>query len=172
MSFSFDGNTKVISVVSQSTVSVRELWSRYLDWYFSSDNSKYLPAFRTVGGDSIDSSEGTSIPIYSYLTNGWRIKPMESNHTLKVNDGVLLVDGGGDPFINTVGSYVVRIVLSQPVQAITVATGGTAGSTPEEVADAVWNRDLTTHTTTGTSGKILSDIFKKVKFTVNLLLSK
>ena len=91
MSYSFDGTNKVISISSQTTMSVRDVWSRYLEWVATGDNSKYLPAFRTVGGDVIDGAEGTSIPIYHYLINGWKIKPMEANHTLKINDGVLLV---------------------------------------------------------------------------------
>jgi len=84
MSYSFDGTNKVISISSQTTMSVRDVWSRYLEWVATGDNSKYLPAFRTVGGDVIDGAEGTSIPIYHYLINGWKIKPMEANHTLKL----------------------------------------------------------------------------------------
>jgi hypothetical protein len=51
-----------------------------------------------------------------------------------VNDGILLVEGGGDPFVNTTGSYVVRINYQQPVQAITVATGGGSGGLTSEQA--------------------------------------
>lgn len=172
MSYSFDGVNKVISISSQTTMSVRDIWSRYLEWVATSDNSKYLPAFRTVGGDVIDGAEGTSIPIYQYLINGWKIKPMEANHTLKINDGVLLVDGGGDPFVNTSGSFVVRINYSQPVQAITVANGGGGGASAEDVATAVWDRDLSTHTTSGSAGKSISDILKKVKLVLNILFFK
>jgi hypothetical protein len=93
-----------------------------------------------VGGDDIDLTAGTAVPIYAYLTNGWRIRPQESDHTLTVNDGVLLVDGGGDPFLDTLGDFTVRVNYQQPVQAITVATGGGGGATPSQVADAVWQR--------------------------------
>lgn len=90
-----------------------------------------------VGGNVIDAGAGTSIPPYIYLLNGWRVKPQEAHHTLNVTGGVLLVNGGGDPFVNTTGSFIVRINYSQPVQAITVATGGGGGSTPAENAEAV-----------------------------------
>jgi hypothetical protein len=40
----------------------------------------------------------------------------------------LLREGGGDPFEDTVGAYTVRINYQQPVQAITVETGGAAAS--------------------------------------------
>ena len=128
MGYNIDGNTKVISLTSGTTeMSVRDLWSRWVDWYLTSDNSKYLPAFTNVGGNDIDTTAGTTIPIYVFMQNGWKIKPQEANHTLVVNDGILLVEGGGDPFNNTSGSYIVRINYQQPVQAITVSTGGGSG---------------------------------------------
>lgn len=125
----FDGPNKLVILTSGdgSTVSTRELWSRWVDWTATSDNAKFMPAFEQVGGQDIDLAVGTSIPIYAFLKNGWKVRPREASHTLTINDGVLLVDGGGDPFVNTTGSYVVRVNYSQPVQAITVATGGSSG---------------------------------------------
>jgi hypothetical protein len=138
---SFDGPTKTITLSTGTTqVSVLDLWSRWVDWFLTSDNSKYLPAFKQVGGDDIDPVSGTTVPIYAFLMNGWRISPQEANHTLSVQDGILLVDGGGDPFNNTEGAYTVRINYQQPVQAITVASGGGGGYTPEQIADEVETR--------------------------------
>lgn len=140
MGLSFNGSTKIITLTSgTTTLDVKDLYSRWKDWVLLSDNSKWDVAFQTTGGDVIDSGAGTSVPLYAFLTNGWRIKPQEANHTLNVNNGVLLVDGGGDPFINTTGSYVIRINYQQPVQAITVATGGGGGGglTQQQVRDAM-----------------------------------
>lgn len=124
MGMTFDGPNKLIILTNgTSSVSVRDLWSRWIDWYLTDDNSKYLPTFETVGGNDIDESEGTKIPVYAFLLNGWKIRPQEANHTLKVSDGILLVSGGGDPFVNTLGNYVVRINYQQPVQAISFVTG-------------------------------------------------
>lgn len=138
MSISFDGAGKTI-VLSSGTVElgVRDLWSRWLDWLAMSDNSKYLPAMRSVGGDDIDATAGTSIPIYTFLLNGWRISPQEDDHTLDVIDGILLVDGGGDPFLDTAGDYTVRVNYKQPVQAVAVATGGSSGPSAAAIAAAV-----------------------------------
>lgn len=128
MAITFDGPSKVITLTSGTTsLGVRDLWSRWVDWLLTGDNSKYPLAFEQVGGNDIDPGAGTTIPIYAFLKNGWKLKPQEANHTLNVSDGVLLVDGGGDPFVNTSGSFVVRINYQQPVQAITVATGGGGG---------------------------------------------
>lgn len=136
----FNGSTKIISLTPGTTVlGVRDMYSRWKDWVLIGDNSKYLRAFLGVGGEPIDPVAGTYIPAYIFLTNGWRIRPQEANHTLNVIDGILLVEGGGDPFLNTLGSYIVRINFQQPVQAITVATGGGGGGglTQQQVRDAM-----------------------------------
>lgn len=128
MALTFDGPNKRIVLSSGTTsLSVRDLWSRWVDWALTGDNSKYPIALEVVGGNDIDVSAGTKIPVYAYLQNGWRIRPQEASHTLNVGDGVLLVDGGGDPFVNTTGSYVVRINYQQPVQAISFDSGGGGG---------------------------------------------
>lgn len=142
---SFDGLNKLIILSSGTTsLSVRDLWSRWVDYICTpGDNSKYYMAMSSLGGNDIDMSQGTKVPIYCFLENGWRIKPQEANHTLNVTDGVLLVYGGGDPFINTTGNYMVRINYQQPVQAISFTIGGSGGNCdPQEVADAVINHSI------------------------------
>jgi len=163
MGYVFDGVTKTITLTAGTTnVSIRDLWSRWVDWLAVSDNSKYYPAFSSTGGDPIDPSAGTYIPIYVFVQNGWKIKPQEANHTLSVRDGILLVAGGGDPFKNTDGNYVVRINYQQPVQAISFSTTGGGGSTAptvDEIAVAVWDEDMSAHTTSDTFGRRLREIF-------------
>lgn len=75
------------------------------------------------GGPDINPAKGTSIPTYAFLENGWRIRPDEADHTLSVTGGVLLVQGGGDPFVDTLGAFTVRVLYEQPVQAIVVTSG-------------------------------------------------
>lgn len=154
MAISFDGATKRITLSAGTTsLGVRDLWSRWVDWLLTGDNSKYPLAFSTVGGDTIDPTAGTSVPIYAFLQNGWRIKPQEANHTLNVSDGILLVAGGGDPFVNTDGSYVVRINYQQPVQAITVSTGGGAGGA---TAQQIWDYLIANGFASGSVGEHLA----------------
>jgi len=174
MGLSFNGLTKVITLTTGTTsLSVRQLWSRWVDWFLTSDNSKYLPAFSQVGGNDIDPIVGTAIPIYAFLMNGWKLKPQEANHTVTISDGILLVDGGGDPFNNTDGAYTVRINYQQPVQAITVATGGgVTPPTPEEIATAVWESLLINHTNVNTFGKSLSDMSYETSIITAILKNK
>lgn len=128
---------------------VTDLYSPYKDWVLAG-NTQFLPAFaemppanpgvsttRVVGGDDIDTGAGTSIPSYFFLTNGWRIRPQEADHTLAISAAIVLVDGGGDPFVDTLGAFTVRINYQQPVQAIGVATGAGGGLTADEVWEAI-----------------------------------
>jgi hypothetical protein len=129
MGIQFDGQSKTIILLNGTvSLSVRDLWSRWIDWLLTSDNSKFLQAMTVLGGDEIDPVAGTRVPVYATLQNGWRIRPQSANHTLSVTDGILLVSGGGDPFVNPIGNFVVRILYQQPVTAIAFNVGGGSGS--------------------------------------------
>jgi hypothetical protein len=126
----FDPANKRI-ILDTASVTASQIWSRWIDWVASSDNAKYLPALNQVGGD--DLGGGLSIPIYIFLLNGWRVRPMESNHTLIIT-GNLFVDGGGVPVVNTLGNFNVSTQYTVPVQAQTVSTGGSSVSAAEVAA--------------------------------------
>lgn len=137
MSFTFDGPNKLIVCNAGTTgIVLADLWSRFKDWV-RAGNAGYLPAFDTVGGEPIDA--GTMVPLYLFVKNGWRIRPQEATHTLSVTDGILVVSGGGDPFVNTLGAFAVRIRYSQPVQAFGYSSTGSTGPTASDVAQAVWS---------------------------------
>lgn len=142
MAYTFDGANKLV-VLSAGTVLVdlADLFSRWKDWLLAG-NAGYIRAFDTVGGEPIDPSAGTLVPLYLFLMNGWKIRPQEANHTLTVSGGTLLLAGGGDPFVDTTGNYRVRIRYQQPVQAFGYSTTGSSGPSAADVADAVWNKVL------------------------------
>lgn len=120
MPIAFDPATKRI-VLDSTSVSAQAIYSAWVDWVVVSDNIKYLPAFRAVGGD--DLGAGLSIPPYYFLVNGWRVRPMEANQTLTLT-GNLFVDGGGDPVVPTLGSFNVLVKSVVPVQAQGISTSG------------------------------------------------
>ena len=160
MAISFDGVNKRINLeIGTTSLSVRDLWSRAVDWWLTEDNSKFIFPLTQVGGDSIDAAAGTMIPIYCFLMSGWKVKPQEANHTLSVGDGILLVDGGGDPFVATTGAFTVRINYQQPVQAISFASsgGGTAIIDYQQVTEAIWNAPISSYVSGGSFGKMLQD---------------
>ena len=149
MAIIFDGSERLITLTTETSLSVPYLYSRWKDFVKTSDNAKFAPAFSPVGGDPIDEGAGTEIPLYAFLLNGWRIKPQEADHTLNVTSGILLVFGGGDPFVDTTGDFTVRINYQQPVQAITVGAAGVAQAT----AQAVWEYDSATVFPSGSMGE-------------------
>lgn len=119
-------------VLDSVGVSASEIWSRWVEWLAIDDNSKYPLAFRQVGGDELGG--GLFIPAYYFLLNGWRVRPMESNHALVIT-GNLFVDGGGIPVVNTLGAFNVSVQYTVPVQAQAVSTtGGGGGLTPTQAA--------------------------------------
>jgi hypothetical protein len=136
MAITCNPSTKIIQLDSTS-VSVAEIWSRWVDWFATSDNCKYLPAMRVIGGNQVQGA--IYIPSYFYLLDGWRIRPQESNHTLEI-EGNVVVDGGGNPIANTVGTYQVNVRFTVPVQAQAISTTGGTGPSAADVADAVFNK--------------------------------
>lgn len=164
MALAFNGATKEITITVVNTLDVKDLWSRWVDWFLTGDNSKYEMAMQQIGGNDIDITAGTSIPIYIYLLNGWKIKPREANHTLAVSNGILLTDDSSDPFKNTTGAFMVRVNYQQPVQALTVATGGGgAGPTAEEISDAVWDEILADHSVLGSASALVGRLIKQAQ---------
>ena len=128
----FDGANKRV-ILDSTSVTASEIWSRYMDWLAAdSNNAKWGLAMTQIGGDDIGS--GLYVPIYFFLTNGWRVRPMESSHQLMIT-GNLFVAEGGSPLVNTLGNYNVIAQYTVPVQAQAMATsGGTGGLTSEQAA--------------------------------------
>lgn len=127
MAISFDGATRRI-VLDQTEHSAEEIWSRWVDWHAS--NPQWPVALSQVGGD--DLGDGLFIPIYIFEQNGWRVRPKEANHNLRIT-GNLFVAGGGIPVVPTLGSFQVNVNYTVPVQAQAMSTtGGTGGMTAEQ----------------------------------------
>lgn len=71
MPIAFDGTAKTITVSAEATVDIREdVYTGWVDWVATADNSKYLPAMRYSGFDPVPG--GFSGDIY-FLINGWRL---------------------------------------------------------------------------------------------------
>jgi hypothetical protein len=136
MAYTFDGPNKLIILSNGTTaVDVKDMYSRWKEWVLISDNSKYLVALSVLGGDPLPG--GRYLGSTYFLENDWKIRPYEGNHTLVVS-GNLYSRDGSDPFVSTLGSFNVRIMLSVSNLVDTINTGGGIG-TVDEVRDAVWS---------------------------------
>lgn len=131
MAITIDGATRRI-ILDSASVTAAQIWSAWVDWHGA--NSQWPMAFSQVGGDDLGS--GLFIPVYYFLENGWRVRPMEANHNLVIT-GNLFVQGGGVPVVSTLGTYQVNVNYTVPVQAQAVATGGGTAPSAAEVADEV-----------------------------------
>lgn len=66
-----------------------EIYSRWKEWVLQSDNAKFPPAFRVVGGDPV--GEGTYAPAFYFVRNdlGWRIQKPSANIEIVINGNIV-----------------------------------------------------------------------------------
>jgi hypothetical protein len=76
------------------------------------------------------------IPPYFFLMNGWRVRPMNSDHNLTIT-GNLFVDGGGVPVVATASVHQVNVNYTVPVQAQGISTSGSTGPSAADIAAAI-----------------------------------
>ena len=129
----FDGVNKIITVNSGvTTLNVQvDLYSDWKEWALL--NPQYLPAFRSVGGDELQTNYYLA-PTF-FLLNGWRIRPAEEDRILNVI-GNLYVDGSTDsPYIPTIGDYNVMVQGTTSNIVNTVTTG--SGVTNQDKTDII-----------------------------------
>jgi hypothetical protein len=151
----FDGVNKLI-ILDSAQISADEIWSRWVDWVSTSDNARFLPAMRNVGGDPL--SDTKKLGITFFLINGWRVRPMEANHRL-ILDGNLYTDPSGfSPFVPTVGNY--NVVVEMQVSNLTDVTASNLG----DVSDAVWNAEIPANPIAGTWASLLKKVLTVAKF--------
>jgi hypothetical protein len=134
MNYSFNGANKIISVADAPimgtiNVDIQELYSRWVDWVLTSDNSKFVQAMRVVGGDPLPGAK--QLGLTYFLMNGWKIRPYEADHTFNLTGNIYSEDGTL-AFTPTVGSYNVMIVSSVSNLVDLVATGGGTGGLTNE----------------------------------------
>jgi len=120
-------------ILDSGNYNVQEVYSLWKDQILLTTNAQYDFAFTQVGGNPTGGAN--SIPFYTFLSNGWKIRPREANGITNVVNGILLTDNDSDPFVNTLGTFTVRINYQQPVQAIAVSTTGGGGATAAQVWD-------------------------------------
>lgn len=117
MAISFDGPNLLITLESGVTeLDVAEIYSSWKEWVQSSwTNSKYLAAFRTVGGDPLSSIINAGA--YYFLRNdyGWRIKPPEEDITIYLTGNLAVEDTALGAFNPTDGGFTAAILGLQPV---------------------------------------------------------
>jgi hypothetical protein len=123
---SFDGINKLIIVHPEVTeLSIKiDVYSDWKEWVMLYDNTQYLQAIRSIGGDPIGGGQYAG-DIY-FLMNGWKIY---IDHAVDVI-GVIYSDDQTTPFEVPDETYIVTNKVSSLVQTVDV-TGG--GATPAQI---------------------------------------
>lgn len=115
----FSGPEKIIYLDNGVTsFEVKDLYSNWKQWILSGANSRFLPAFSTIGGDPISSTK--NVAPYYFITNGWRIRPFEAGHQLNIEGNLFVEGGAGNPFIPTTGNHNVFINISTSNNSIVI----------------------------------------------------
>lgn len=141
----FDGVAKRI-YINPDVVSLDveiDIYSSWKEWSLEYDNLKFLPAFRTTGGDPLPG--GRRVGQYFFLINGWKLVPPTDNNLSDIElIGNLFTDDGSDVFdiSQTPGFRLLRQTVSQFTEIVSptvnvddlqiFVTG--SGLTPDESA--------------------------------------
>lgn len=120
----FDGLNRRIYVAPEVTdLAVKvDLYGSWKEWVRLYDNAKFLPAFRTIGGDPVGGGQYAG-DLY-FLMNGWQIVV---DHPVKLT-GVLYHDDPISPFIIQQGGGV-QSTVSNLAQSVETSP---AGLTPDQ----------------------------------------
>jgi len=110
-----------LQILTTQNVSIPYLYSQRKYDILQTNNSQYDFAYDIVWGNIVVGA--TSIPDYVFQKNWRKIRPIESNWATNMTNWIIVAETG-DPFVNTLWSYTVRINYQNPVQAITVNTSG------------------------------------------------
>lgn len=143
MAIIFNGATTTIELESGVTsYDVADIYSRWKDWVLLSDNSKYLPAFRQVGGDPLGGGVFTAVSTFIRNDYGWTIKPPEEDIQIVLRGNLYPEDPNLSYYSPTVGGYdtVIRTDLSGV--AFGVSTSGGSAPTTGEIVSAMMNESV------------------------------
>jgi hypothetical protein len=137
----FDGDNLLIKVnQGVTTLDIQtDLYSDWKEWVQTGNNSKFLPALRTIGGDP--TVETKVVAPYFFLMNGWKIKPYSWNHTLNLI-GNLFVDNpqtyGSNVIVPPDGYFTVLVNMSTTSDASKLLVGsGVTQQDKEDIANLV-----------------------------------
>lgn len=114
--------TKLFSVNDgETSIDIKlDVYSAWKIWVLQDNNSMYLQAIRTIGGDPIGGGEFAG-DLY-FLMNGWRIEVTDNCDV----EGVIYSDDFPSPFLAT-GGFIVTNKVSALVNTVTGASPLTNG---------------------------------------------
>jgi hypothetical protein len=137
MSYTFDGPNKLV-ILSLGTLAFDavDIYSRWKEWV-ALGNAQYSEAFRAIGGDPIGPGQTVAPYIFLNTLEGWKIRPHEADHELRIAGNLYSLDPAQGMFVPTVGDFTITAVVDRSSAAIAIAGG--SGLSTEQVT---WLREL------------------------------
>lgn len=132
--FTFDGPNKRIYGKDSAVIdgifsfSIYELYSDWKRWLQEdSENLKYLPAFRTIGGDPIGG--GAYVGFYLFMRNdlGWRGVPPNINNTTIMIEGSFFGESPNLPVMEMIPGNTTSMIVNRSALSLGVSTTSTDG---------------------------------------------
>lgn len=144
MPITFDGpNTTITLASAVGEVGAAEIYSRWKDWVALSDNAKYLPAFRVLGGDPLTATLNAGSYFFVRNDYGWTIKPPEEDIYIQITGNLYPEDTGGINILApTTGNFNtdIRLETSSLTQQLVVTTGSGLSSEQASQLIEIWQR--------------------------------
>lgn len=105
----FDGVNRIIRInFGETCIDFQEdIYSNWKEWVLVGNNARYAEAMRVTGGERTTST--TRVGITYFLINGWRIKPFEGDHELKITGNFYTEEIDQNPFVPPEGNFQVVI---------------------------------------------------------------
>lgn len=168
VTFDTSGPYRIVenSVGGDNELSWLEVYSEWKVWSALSDNLKYPPAFRILGGDATGPTEALGATFF--MQPPWKFKPAELHHRLTMVGNLYYEGGVENPVVPTDGTWTV-LVEAKVSNLTSVLYAQTASAV--EIADAVLDEVLSEHTTAGTLGAELTRIRQRLhnRMRVNII---
>jgi hypothetical protein len=120
----FDGINKFITLPDIGEFDAQvNLYSAWKEWVVLGDNSKYLPAFDTTGGDQVGADQ--EIAPYFFCRNdlGWRIKMPSANGEIVLAGNLFPRDPNQSLFLSTPG-FDAFLRLEVSTRAVVITADG------------------------------------------------
>ena len=120
----------------QTALDVGALYTAIKDAQDSDVGIMYAPI--AAGAGRFDLGGGRTSGLVVRLNSPWQVEFLGTGQRT-IDGGTLVGGAGGQPVAVTPGT---QVVLNRPADAFGVATGGAAGPTAAEIAEAVWAKVL------------------------------
>ena len=150
MTISMDAYDKTIIIESPTTtVTIQELVNAIRNWEDELINLSYEKVMEAAGKEELGA--GVQVGITLKLINDWRVqfedRPPPDYISCKIAGGNLVATNSYNNNPIKPSAYT-QVTIAQSVSA-TIGEGSSAS----EIATAIWDEDITTHTNTGSFGE-------------------